>query len=221
MINSEPIKITNEREFLATFIEKSLNLYVEVKNADESRGNDIDSQNSRLKNKFTRVVNSLLESIKDSGLKNNIDPLGEKLKEGFDNYIQTMDTEIEKMKTKAIANLDSGGLPKTLELVEPNVRREEIARDENNPYLKAAKAIRNEKTTWLKITDCFKSIGLKTVSKWCIRKDEQSKDAAIGKVIGKDIVDAFKASVRVEHNDKKPNSVPLRQDKQANQLPDR
>ncbi len=158
----------NEHHLIATFIEESLNLYAD-------KGKEITSE-----------LNLTLDRLETGSTELEKKIIGV-LRKGLDDYLSTMDSKMNEAKTKAIVDLNSGGLIKTYDIVQPDSIRKEVVNDKDNPYRKAATEIRNEKTTWLRVADLLSNI-CPPFSEFCKKMDEENKQAAIGKMVNPDLI---------------------------------
>lgn len=158
----------NGHHLIATFIEESLNLYAD-------KGKEIKAELNLKLTELGKESTELEEKI-----------IGV-LRDGLDDYLFTMDSKMNKATTKAIGELNSGGIIKTYENVEPDSIRKEVVNDKDNPYRKAATEIRNEKTTWLRVADLLSNI-CPSLSEFCKQMDEKNKQAAIGKMVNSDLI---------------------------------
>ena len=176
-----PIVVKDEYTLIATFLEKSVNLYAK-------QNQPIDKQD--LKQKFDNLLLTTVTSHEKT-------EIVIALKENMEHYVNHMNNEMKRLNNEVLSNYQA---PKTQEILTQAMNTAVL----DSSFHKASKALQKKgedwfeksaNTKWKKAEKLFDFIGMKETAEWCSKKNEKEKLKIAAKALGIPILKNIKAEV--------------------------
>jgi hypothetical protein len=174
-----PIVVKDEYTLIATFLEKSVELYAK-------QTQPIDKKD--LKQKFENLLLTTVTSHEKTEVMIA-------LKDNMEHYVNHMDNEMKRLSNEVLSNYHA---PKSEEILTQAMNTAVF----DSSFHKASKALQEKgenwfdksaNTKWKKAEKLFDFIGMKETAKWCSKKNEKENLKTAAKAVGIPILRNIKA----------------------------